>query len=270
MKQFRLILILWLCMAMNAKANETTANLLQRGDSCLSRYDVFHATQYYQKYLEANPSHLGARRKLASCYRKVGNYTACISCLDKIPSDSINHEDMRMFYYAYLNQNNNDKVSLWGERIAFLFPYDSEIIASLATHYNGANQPGRAEEVAKNYISQCDSTNLYVNKEYAYSLFMQFKYDEAIPLYEKLIAQGFDNFESNFVLGLCYENQPNKEEALKHYQKAVQFKSDNATCLFHLALAEKALNMDSLSMAHFNLSLEVSLPKDRALRTYKC
>lgn len=44
MKQFRLILILWLCMAMNAKANETTANLLQQGDSCLSRYDVFHAT----------------------------------------------------------------------------------------------------------------------------------------------------------------------------------------------------------------------------------
>lgn len=108
MKQFRLILILWLCMAMNAKANETTTNLLQQGDSCLSRYDVFHATQHYQKYLEANPSHLGARRKLASCYRKVGNYTACISCLDKIPSDSINHEDMRMYYYAYLNQNNND------------------------------------------------------------------------------------------------------------------------------------------------------------------
>ena len=150
MKQFRLILILWLCMAMNAKANETTANLLQQGDSCLSRYDVFHATQYYQNYLEANPSHLGARRKLASCYRKVGNYTACISCLDKIPSDSINHEDMRMYYYAYLNQNNNDKVSLWGERIAFLFPYDSEIIASLAVHYNGVNKPDRAEKVDKN------------------------------------------------------------------------------------------------------------------------
>ena len=142
---------------------------------------MFHATQYYQKYLETNPSHLEARRKLASCYRKVGNYTACISCLDKIPSDSINHEDMRMYYYAYLNQNNNDKVSLWGERIAFLFPYDSEIIASLAVHYNGVNKPDRAEKVTKNYISQCDSTNLYVNKEYAYSLFMQFKYDEAIP-----------------------------------------------------------------------------------------
>ena len=44
MKQFRLFLILWLCMAMNAKANETTANLLQQGDSCLSRYDVFHTS----------------------------------------------------------------------------------------------------------------------------------------------------------------------------------------------------------------------------------
>ena len=87
------------------------------------------------------------------------------------------------------------------------------------------------------------------------------------PLYEKLIAQGFDNFESNFILGLCYEDQPDNEKALKHYQKAVQFKNDNATCLFHLALIEKAFCMDSLSMAHFNQSLEVSLPKDRALRT---
>ena len=136
-----------------------------------------------------------------------------------------------------------------------------EIIASLAEHYNGVNKPDRAEKVTKNYISQCDSTNLYVNKEYAYSLFMQFKYDEAIPKYEKLIAQGFDNFESNFILGLCYEDQPDNEKALKHYQKAVLFKSDNATCLFHLALMEKSFCMDSLSMAHFNQSLEVSLLK---------
>lgn len=40
---------------------------------------------------------------------------------------------------------------------------------------------------------------------------MQFKYVEAIPLYEKLIAQGFDNFESNFILGLCYEDLPDNE-----------------------------------------------------------
>lgn len=98
---------------------------------------------------------------------------------------------------------------------------------------------------------------------------MQFKYDEAIPLYEKLIAQGFDNFESNFILGLCYEDLPDNEKALKHYQKAVSVQNDNATCLFHLALIEKSFCMDSLSMAHFNQSLEVSLPKDRALRTYK-
>ena len=130
---------------MNAKANEATANLLQQGDSCLSRYDVFHATQYYQKYLEANPSHLGARRKLASCYRKVGNYTACISCLDKIPSDSINHEDMRMFYYAYLNQNNNDKVSLWGERI---YVQASYIIANDATR---EREFGNLRSIKDNY-----------------------------------------------------------------------------------------------------------------------
>lgn len=72
MKQFRLILILWLCMAMNAKANETTANLLQQGDSCLSRYDVFHATQYYQKYLEDNPlNHYNAAQMFIASKNKL-------------------------------------------------------------------------------------------------------------------------------------------------------------------------------------------------------
>ncbi len=185
-----------------------------------------------------------------------------------IPTDSISHDDMHMYYYSFLNQNNAEKIAYWGEQITTTFPYDSEIVASFASYYNGANQPGKAEEVARRYIKS-DTTNLYVNKEYAYSLFMQFKYDEAIPLYEKLIAQGFDNFESNFVLGLCYENVPNYDKAQKCCQKAARFKNDNATCLFHLGLAEKALKMDSLSLVHLNKSLEVSLPKGRALHTYK-
>lgn len=269
MRHLRLILMLCLCLAMSAKADETADNLLHKGDSCLNSYDIFHATQCYQRYLETNPTNQDARRKLASCYSKVGNDAACISCLDMIPKDSINHDDMRMYYFSHLNQGNDEQTVSWGERIASSFPYDSEVVASLASHYNGANQPGKAEEVTRNYIHGCDSTNLFVNKEYAYALFMQYKYDDAIPLYEKLIAQGLDNFVSNFVLGLCYENRPDEEKAQKHFQRAVQFKADNATCLFHLALAEKALYMDSLSMAHFNQSLEVSMPRGRALRTYK-
>ncbi len=268
MKYLKLTLIFCLCLAAKVYANDSTTVLLHKGDSCMNQYDTFHATEYYQKYLEENPSHFEVRRKLASCYRKVGNYTACISCLDMIPTDSISHDDMHMYYYSFLNQDNAEKIAYWGERITTTFPYDSEIVASFASYCNGANQPGKAEDVTRKYIKS-DSTNLYVNKEYAYSLFLQFKYDEAIPLYEKLIAQGFDNFVSNFVLGLCYENVPDYDKAQECYQNAARFKSDNATCLFHLGLAEKTLYMDSLSLVHLNKSLEASLPKGRALRTYK-
>lgn len=264
-----IIILSLLCLANNAKAQQGIfRELALKGDSCMKIHDTFHAMQFYIAGVEADSTDIGIRRKLASCYRKVGDNRACVNCLDRMPKDSVSHDDMRMFYYSYLSLGNSAKAATWGERITERYPYDSDVTASLASLYNSTNKPERAEITTKNYITQCDSTNIFVNSEYAYSLFLQLKYDEAIPQYEKIIANGNDDYKSNFVLGMCYDGSNDTAKARKHLAKAASLKDDSSYCLYRLALTEEALMMDSLAAEHFNRSLETAMPQSRAFRTY--
>ncbi len=252
--------------------------LVSQGDSCLVEHDTFHAIGYYQKYLETHPRDLSVVRKLASCHRLRGDNKKCISCMESIPSDSINHEDMRMLYYVYLNLGNNMKVDQWGLHISMAYPYDSEILSSLCTHWNNLGKPEKTEIIAKPYIAHRDSTNLLINKEYAYSLFLQFKYDKAIPLYKGLIADGFDNYESNFVLGLCYYNTQQYTQAKPYLDKAVTLKGDNAdmNSLFYLGMTCKKLaettktpvekyELEKEASQFLERSITVAYPRSRGL-----
>lgn len=272
MKHTPLIIALFLlCLANSARAQQRQCDASQlslKGDSCMSIHDSFHAMQFYIASANADTTNINARRKLAACYRKTGNHQACIANLDRIPADSIGHDDMRMYYYSYLSLDNNDKAAYWGEQITKCYPYDSDIVASLASLYNTTNKPERAEQTTKAYITQCDSTNMYVNKEYAYSLYQQLKYDEAIPLYKKLIAQGADNYTSNFILGMCYDGNNDPANAQKHLEKAVEQNGNSSYCLYRLAMAEEGLLMDSLALNHFKRSLETAIPASRLLLTY--
>ena len=77
--------------------------LILQGDSCMNEHDSFHAITYYQQYINEHPHDLNVLRKLASCYRLRGDNKKCIACMDSIPNDSLNHEDLRMMFYSYLN-----------------------------------------------------------------------------------------------------------------------------------------------------------------------
>lgn len=270
MKHFLFILTLsLLCLANSAKAQQGNARLLSmKGDSCMNIHDTFHAMQFYMAGANADTTDISVRRKLAACYRKTGDNLSCIACLNSIPADSISHDDMRMYYYSYLSLDDNDKAAHWGEMITKRYPYDSDIVASLASLYNSTSKPELAELTTKAYITKCDSTNMYVNKEYAYSLFQQLKYDEAIPLYKRLIAQGLDNYTSNFILGMCYDGNNDTDNAQKYLEKAVSLNDNSSYCLYRLAMAEEGLLMDSLAIDHFNRSLETAIPASRLLRTY--
>ena len=78
-------------------------HLILQGDSCMNEHDSYHATTYYQQYIKEHPHDLNVLRKLASCYRLRGDNKKCIACMDSIPNDSLNHEDLRMMFYSYLN-----------------------------------------------------------------------------------------------------------------------------------------------------------------------
>lgn len=253
------------------------ALLLMKGDSCLLEHDVFHAIEYYSQYRESNPHDCDVLRKLASCYRQQGNGNKCISSLDSIPKDSLTHEDMRMYFFTYRDIKPANMVS-WGMKIYWKYPYDSDVFGALLTYWNNANEPETVSALATSHIQKYDSTNIIINKELAYSLFLQMRYDQAVPHYVKLIADGFDNYESNFVLGLCYYNLEKYQEAFPYLQKAVELRADNPTMnsLFYLGMiyaklsermsgGEQKKKYQDNAIFYLNRSMEVAYPRSRGL-----
>jgi len=267
------------CLGIQAKKEqEAVSPFIQKGDSCMNEHDSQHAVFYYKQQLAKYPQDLETRRKLASCFRMRGDSKQCVAVLDSIPTDSLNHEDLRMFFYSYLNLGDNKNIGLYGWQISMKYPNDSEVFAALLSHRNNIGKPETVSALALSYVQKQDSTNIFINKELAYSLYLQLRYDQAIPMYKKLIAQGFDNFESNLVMGLCYYNLENYKEAYPYLQKSVDLKKDNPNMnsLFYLGMTCKKLSEKEKDIAkkiklsydaikYLEQSVTVAYPRSRGL-----
>lgn len=268
--------ILVLALTMQGKNEHPVRSaLVSQGDSCMAEHDSQHAIGFYQQHLNTHPGDLPVLRKLASCYRMRGDNKKAIACMDSIPKDSLNHEDMRMLFFTNLNLGNKSAIDNWGLRIRLKYPNDSEVFTTLLSHWNNSNEPENVSAFALSYVQKQDSTNILINKELAYSLFLQFRYEQAIPYYKKLIADGFDNYES----GLCYYNTEKYQLALPYLKRAVDLKDDpTMNSLYFLGMDYKKLadackadqeakkeKYRELAIQNLNRSIEVAYPRERAL-----
>ena len=95
------LLLIFNAMSTSAQDDNSAAMLLQKGDSCLNIHDNYHAMQYYLACANSDSTNITAHRKLALCYRNMGNSKACIESLARIPEDSISHEDARIYYQSF-------------------------------------------------------------------------------------------------------------------------------------------------------------------------
>ena len=73
--------------------------LVALGDSCMREYDFFHAIQHYQQAQQIRTENK-VRLKLAECFYQRNDYHGCSDVLDKVPSDSLNHNALRQLYYS--------------------------------------------------------------------------------------------------------------------------------------------------------------------------
>lgn len=215
---------------------------IAKGDSCMQQYDTFRAIVYFKQCQMADKD-VNIIRKIAECYRKAGNYINCIFWLHKIESAEISHKDMRSLYYSYKSLGKKDSLLYWGTRITSLFPSDCEIIASLSAYYNDQNNYIKADSLARAYC-KIDSTNMQVKRQLGFACYSQKKYDEAAEIYQRLIFDGFDNYESNYIVGICYEQMDSLELAYKHLSMAVKFsESKDFNSLYRLGVI--CLNLGS-------------------------
>lgn len=73
--------------------------------------------------------------------------------------------------------------------------------------------------LTRSYL-QHDSINVFVKRQYGYACYLAGNYDEAITIYNNLRQQGLDNHESNFVLGVSYQEKARLDETYHALQKS--------------------------------------------------
>lgn len=245
-----LIFLLWLllsCPSFGRKKVATADSLrcfVSKGDSCMADFDYRHAVDYFLRAMNSGAADTLSRR-LAECYRRMGDHRRCIDCLHRISDDSLTHKDCRLLYYAYSSLGKADSLEYWGKSIVRLWPNDGEIVASLANWYNERQLPEKAIRLASSYRMR-DTTNLAVNRQYGYGCYLDGKDSLAISVYNALLRQGFDNYETHLILGICYRNEEQPSKAYEHLKKAVAAKNNDFFSLSQLGKVCLELSENSM------------------------
>lgn len=216
---------------MNDKAHQ----LFCQGEKYMADYDLFHAIQWFEQSLNAQPS-LKATRRLAECHFKTGNYKQALRVAATLPKDNLTHDDMRLHYFCHARMKTLDSLFAWGNRIVGSFPMDAEVVADMARHYNESEKPALALQLTTEYW-QRDSTNVYVNRQRGYAQYLNSLYHEAINTYEQLLARGDSSLIVLFPLGMSYyltNDRPHAYERLKQAARVSNY--SNATCMAKLGI----------------------------------
>ncbi|WP_299171031.1 hypothetical protein [uncultured Bacteroides sp.] len=211
-----------------------SAEYYQKGDSLEKNFDYYGALRWYKKSLETDYRLLYIR-KIAQCYMKRGQYGLSKLFLNKIPADSLTQMDLRFKYNLHKQMSERDSMLLVGKRIIDEYPFDSEIIASLASAYNIQEQPDSALSVTEKYVSN-DSTNVFINRQRAFSFYLKNEYEKALSLYRKLLFSQDNSGETYYYTGLCYAKIDSLNQAYDNFVKANQKKRENPYILSQLGL----------------------------------
>ena len=195
---------------------------LHVADSLFSAFNYSAAASLYTR-LQWGCDSVAVFRRLARCYNKQGDYQSESLTLLRIPTDSLTHNDMRQLYYAHSYTQDSMAMETWGRRILQQYPYDADIITSVAADLMQKNKIDSARQLTMRYL-ETDTTNLNVWRQYAYSCYLLGDYAEARRSYLKLYRKGWKGFEVSFILGVCYGEMNDANNAYDHLVRANQIK----------------------------------------------
>lgn len=212
------------CQARKKTVIDVRKSLMDKGDSCMQAFDSYHASVYYRQLYDSVPD-VCVIRKLSDAYRNLGRNKDCASLLRTLPEDSVGYHDLRSLYFAYRSMENTDSLLYYGDSILRMNPYDGEIVVSMASYCNGIAVPRRAAGICRSYMRN-DSTNMLVLRQLGYASYLLGEYEEAYRSYRQLEAEGFDNYESAFIMGVSLEKMGREGNAYDYFQKATRHKGD--------------------------------------------
>ena len=249
-----ILLSVVLCLAATLTlAQQTPADtaswqqLLEQGRYYRDHSNSFRALQCFAKADSMQQGNDTIRRELASCLFVRGQYKQCIDlCQSLLEPDSL-EQDLYLMARCY------EKLEQPVEAFAYqLLVADRNIenynnLLSLCQTLIHNEQYDDALTMLDRYC-QIDSTNAAVNSVKAYALHKANRMDEAIRLYEQLLAEGDNRPTTLYYLGLSYYRRKNIGEAYDLLKMAVE-RSDrnNANILSRFGVVEVAIEQDHIT-----------------------
>lgn len=237
---------------------------LHVADSLFSAFNYSAAASLYTR-LQCGYDSVSVFRRLAQCYHKQGDYQSEGRTLLRIPADSLTHNDMRQLYYAHSYTQDSMAMEIWGRRILQQYPYDADIITSVAADLMQKNKIDSARQLTMRYL-ETDTTNFNVWHQYAYSCYLLGDYTEAQRSYLKLYRQGWKGGEVSLILGICYSEMNDDNNAYNHLVRANQMKSGRDVLVLKL-LAKNCMKigMPKESAEYMEQAIGLSIPDSLTL-----
>lgn len=115
-----------------------------------------------------------------------------------------------------------------------LAPKDLNLIAKLGRTYISIEDFARAYQIFES-IHQVDSANVYFKKQFAYTAFRAGKTDQAIRLYEQVIAENPGDFSSHLNLIAIYKRKKDAFQVFQSGLRALAIFPKNPTILLRQA-----------------------------------
>lgn len=237
---------------------------LHVADSLFSAFNYSAAASLYTR-LQCGYDSVAVFRRLAQCYHKQGDYQSEGRTLLRIPADSLTHNDMRQLYYAHSYTQDSMAMEIWGRRILQQYPYDADIITSVAADLMQKNKIDSARQLTMRYL-ETDTTNFNVWHQYAYSCYLLGDYTEAQRSYLKLYRQGWKGGEVSLILGICYSEMNDDNNAYNHLVRANQMKRGRDVLVLKL-LAKNCMKigMPKESAEYMEQAIGLSIPDSLTL-----
>ena len=226
--------------------------------------NLYRALKLYEEAYQREAS-TEILREIIQCHYERGSYQQCIDLYRAVPTDSLTVKDLKMKFFCFSNIAQGDSAVHYGRLANSADPYDCKIVSKLAHHYNTIQLPDTALYIADRYCSM-DSTNVFVNRQKAHSLYLTGDYSKALHEYRKLKNGGDRNESTLYYLALCYAKADSLYQAYENYLEAAKLsRYENPTILSQLGTVSVELGITGEGIGYIEKSMELMQPDEKLM-----
>ncbi len=201
-----------------------------------------------------------------------GYFNKSLDCLRQIAVDSLNAEDMHLYYNNFAQLGQNDSLAYWADEMLKSNPYDAQLIVDYTPRLNNGWQgdmgrksfPKKVIDICKKYVER-DSTHILINRQLAEAYYNIGNYDLALQDLKKLEAVGDTCFGTLYTLGLTYQRMGDNSTAYDYLYRAYDKNDHHPYCLFMLGIVSNRVGLGAEALSYLDEAKKLLMPDRQTL-----